>query len=556
MSQVLAMAERIAQLEQSIGLPPDSHGSDDGQDRPESFGPSGPVSTVQHSPVETGSTPQKDTPHYPSTSAIEEPTRGNEDDSSTVEVSPVEVMPSMNQQQLEYWERVAVQTWAAQLHLPADKIEHLFKVHWAWIHHTFIFVPRVPFVRDAASGGRHFSELLFCAICLHSTRFTDHALSEELHARVRLLLGQEIHREMSVPTIQALLQLSARELGKGAISQGWLWSGMAFRAVVDLGIMSKSKVHSTDPELERVKQQLAWSSYVWDKIVSLYLGRVPSLPEQPEFEPPVVDEISELSTWVPYGAESAALNPRPLVTYTYSAFQNYCKLVIIANDVLVGVYCKNRPQQITYFVHQTRQRLHDWYKQTPAHLKADPEGKQCPPPHILTQILLYHATLILLHRPFRGNEQCRTICREAAKEVESLLLLLEKSFGLSFTTYIIAYTAYCAATVALQDLHEGVEGSQTRVNTYLRALYGVRSSCPGIQRSIDIIIRNLEKRAPVVDTHTEAAKTPRLPDLDALPAFPFDANCDLVNFSAGDIDDFGIASMDSFYGIGNTPTWQ
>jgi hypothetical protein len=62
-----------------------------------------------------------------------------------------------------------------------------------------------------------------------------------LIARARLLLGTEIHRPSSIPTVQALLQLSARDLAYGSISQAWLYSGMAFRMVSDLGLHHSSR---------------------------------------------------------------------------------------------------------------------------------------------------------------------------------------------------------------------------------------------------------------------------------------------------------------------------
>ena len=182
-----------------------------------------------------------------------------------------------------------------------------------------------------------------------------------------------------------------------------------------------------------------------------------------------------------------------------------------------------------------------------------------------------------LHRPFRSNPQCQTICRDAAKECERLILLFERAFGLSHVTYLMAYCAYTAATVALQDLHDGIEGSQMRVNVFLRALYGLRSGTPGIQRSIDIIVRNLDRSrhadrsaaAAVQQTPESLAGDRKMNGMggggfggggmegedefslqalpyDALPAFPFDANCDLMNFSAGDMDFPQVGALDSF----------
>ena len=90
-----------------------------------------------------------------------------------------------------------------------------------------------------------------------------------LISRARLLLGTEIHRPISIPTVQALLQLSARDLAYGSISQAWSYSGMAFRMVTDLElhhssgkILNFGQLSAEDSEIRR---RLFWSCYFWDK---------------------------------------------------------------------------------------------------------------------------------------------------------------------------------------------------------------------------------------------------------------------------------------------------
>lgn len=172
--------------------------------------------------------------------------------------------------------------------------------------------------------------------------------------------------------------------------------------------------------------------------------------------------------------------------------------------------------------------------------------------------LLFYTTKILLHRPFSGSRQCRERCREAcrtaAEGVERLLLFLDQTHGLSYATYLMAYCTYTAATVAMLDMHRGIAGSRQRVNTYLRALYAVRGSCPSIQRSIDIIVRNLDKRVAPEQPLPPNIATPnsgQYSDIDMLPAFWFDqhepaayglANVD--SLPAGDINSFAYGLFD------------
>ena len=120
-------------------------------------------------------------------------------------------------------------------------------------------------------------------MCAHAARFDQGKTSEVLISRARLLLGNEIHRPSCIPTVQALLQLSARDLAYGSISQAWLYSGMAFRMVTDLGLHhSTAKIvllgHLSAEDLE-IRRRLFWSCYFWDKAISLYLGRTPVLPD-------------------------------------------------------------------------------------------------------------------------------------------------------------------------------------------------------------------------------------------------------------------------------------
>lgn len=166
--------------------------------------------------------------------------------------------------------------------------------------------------------------------------------------------------------------------------------------------------------------------------------------------------------------------------------------------------------------------------------------------------MLFHTSKILLHRPFWANASCRTICQDAGKAVERLLVLFESTFGLTHMTYLTAYCAYTAATVAMLDLHDHIEGSQQRVNTYLRILYGVRTSCPGIQRSIDIIIDGFSRvtpaapSAPMPPTSQPGVMQERMEGFDMLPAFPFDNYNDLTGLNMGDNSAVPFGSLDAY----------
>lgn len=147
----------------------------------------------------------------------------------------------------------------------------------------------------------YFSETLLKVIFAHSARFlVKNALAQDqanvimdtLSEQARFSLAMRISMPSSIPTIQALLQQSAREIAFGNSSQAWLYSGMAFRIAIDLGIHLPSDklrgyVKTLNAEDIEIRKRLFWSCYTWDKAISLYLGRMPAFTPLMETNVPI-----------------------------------------------------------------------------------------------------------------------------------------------------------------------------------------------------------------------------------------------------------------------------
>jgi hypothetical protein len=153
------------------------------------------------------------------------------------------------------------------------------------------------------NGGPYFSQALLNTILSHSVRWCrnepgmNHLLAPFDNGAafskdaVRYVFEDMQHGNSKVPTVQSLLLLSAQECGRGNRTQAWLYSGMAFRLIDDMGICINDNRHADTGQLSaedvEIRNRLFWSCYFWDKLISLYFGRSPVI-QYSEISPPRV----------------------------------------------------------------------------------------------------------------------------------------------------------------------------------------------------------------------------------------------------------------------------
>ncbi|KAK4498566.1 hypothetical protein PRZ48_011224 [Zasmidium cellare] len=237
-----------------------------------------------------------------------------------------------------------------------EAIQFLLDSHWCWVQPLFNFVYRPAFTRDLKTNGQFCSVLLLNAMLAHSVRWAkaDQNVAHLLEPfedgayfgrQVRLNLMDSLQSgPPTIPTVQALLLLSAQECGQGNLTQAWLYSGMAFRLIEDLGIIFDGRKYAGALKLSteevEVRNRLFWSCYLWDKVMSLYLGRLPVLQES-SVSPPrsILDDTSEIDIWIPHGLDPVTMAEYPPAqAYTTSCFINTCALSEILNALLVTMY--------------------------------------------------------------------------------------------------------------------------------------------------------------------------------------------------------------------------
>lgn len=125
--------------------------------------------------------------------------------------------------------------------------------------------------------------------------------------------------------------------------------------------------------------------------------------------------------------------------------------------------------------------------------------------------MLFYTTIILLHRPFYSTPEHRRICRQAAFDIETLLRLSVKSFGVDHITYLQAYCIYTGASVLVRDVKAGNELARVKLDNLLTALRGGLTTCPILRRSIDIVERGLANREGRGSSRPHDTNTTSLP---------------------------------------------
>lgn len=326
---------------------------------------------------------------------------------------------------------------------------------------------------DLHTLGPYISPFLSSAVLSQAARYSPRLdakdIGECFAKRALGLLVKDIDRGSSIATLQGLLIFSARECACGRTSQGWLYSGMAFRMARDLGLhVDPKKLGPLSSQFSEedlaLRQQMFWSCYSWDKIMSLCLERAPTMLETIEL--PSADTLldgrdADDEIWQPVLVQGtlseSLLRQRALSSTRFAA---YCELCTIIQDVLDTLYSRpHRAQRddMLMYLTKTLDKLENRSSRLPRELLVQKGVRTvlCPPLHILLLNLLYHTTVILLCRPHRAlSTAAKARCTEAARATDMLFTLHVRRFGVHCITWLQTYTMFVACTINVRDLKE------------------------------------------------------------------------------------------------------
>ncbi|KAH8656929.1 fungal-specific transcription factor domain-containing protein [Ilyonectria robusta] len=409
---------------------------------------------------------------------------------------------------------------------------HLLSLHWNRQHHSFLITYRPAFMRDMACNGPYFSKLLLNAIYFGSSKFSPRlevrkdpndvrTAGWKYRERVRELLGGSLDRS-DVTTIQALLQMTNSLFALGdERSAAWLYSGLAFRMLVDLGmhVDVTNKYPFSDEDLE-IRRRVFWGAFVVDKIQSLYQGRPVSLKDTDALVPiKFLDTYEELEHWQPFAYSTSAPDYPGSPAHSTSTFTFLCKLSITMSDILSCIYTERSfdqsPAELASMLDKLQLKLNKWHDSLPGHLQFDPSKSQSaafPPPHIFSLHAMHHVLVILLHRPFVADghlyNTSRSIsvdslmkCASAASSISSLLRAYHRAFSTRRAPYLISYATYVAATIHCRIAGKRGPDSMAHANlvTCLAVFQENKETNSAVQKAAMIIQRLMKKHGVTVD---------------------------------------------------------
>lgn len=151
--------------------------------------------------------------------------------------------------------------------------------------------------------------------------------------------------------------------------------------------------------------------------------------------------------------------------------------------------------------------------------------------------MLYFASVILTHRPFWSVPVYYQVCVQASESIEKLVLLLETTFGLDNITYLMGYCIYTGASVSLEDAKKNNNSAHPSLRTFLRALNSGMRRCRLLERSLNIIIKEMShsfQDQTILEGRAEINE-PAAATSGYIPAFPY---IDPAGASGLDVDTY------------------
>ncbi|KAI8059636.1 fungal-specific transcription factor domain-containing protein [Gongronella butleri] len=378
---------------------------------------------------------------------------------------------------------------------PQDLADHLLSLYFA---HFYTFLPIVhkdTFMNDYQGRGTHPpSRLLLNAMFAVAARVSPDprvlanpddpkTAGDHYFERARILLEFE-YDDFKTSTVQALLLMSSHQNGALKSIRGWIYSGMAFRMVQNLGLHCNCDSWDLTHEQKEERKRVFWSCFVVDRLSSAMHGRSPI--------------IDERDCDVPYPRDNDACD-RQQPVQIMDTFLPMIHLAEILGNVLREVYTvrgRNLLKRLPSpdgLIGRLDKSLNSWMAKLRSPARYRPPntriGEMAKTPSLaVCQIhMMFYTTLILLHRPFiPGTKQqgsgkshasafpSKEICNYAADKLLDITVSMMNDGKIN---HINNYTLYFMFTAGIIFIHEAASkdpevsfDAKISINKILRAM--------------------------------------------------------------------------------------
>ncbi|OJZ85522.1 hypothetical protein ASPFODRAFT_82537 [Aspergillus luchuensis CBS 106.47] len=401
--------------------------------------------------------------------------------------------------------------------------KHLIELFFAWQDPSLHVIDAESFWRSRTQSREeglvtpYYSRALSDAICALGAAYEPkyhpdfvtfpRSLAEYFGDRAKLLVELELDNP-SIATIQALVILSNHEASCTRDTRGWLYSGMAMRLTLDLGLhlemgpyVEKGIIPHQDAELRRM---VFWGVYLNEQFWGFYLGRSAQCRmDAVTVREPMSPSPFPTSTWKPYpdqvGSNFPPIPFNPLCQEWVSLYE----IMLPLTDVLYG--CSEiSTHALQELASSTVEKLRMWQVNLPKELTVDEgihTGFRSPLPHVLTLHMQYYQFMIHCHKPYisrrhiqpqppqgPGSGHARRMCIESAVAIVQLLGLYEQAYGFDKTSIQMVSFVFSAALILIFNTVPARTTSRDQLlvnhlNTCFRALDRMASCFENARRT-------------------------------------------------------------------------
>ncbi|KAK2754287.1 hypothetical protein FQN54_007167 [Arachnomyces sp. PD_36] len=357
--------------------------------------------------------------------------------------------------------------------------DHLIKLYLAW-ENPFIHVVDEEAFLDARrkvtscanpkeSFPSYYSALLVNAMCALGACFTNRTivdlpepLSDFFETRAKVLLEADMDSP-TVATVQALVIMSAIEAAYMRDARGWLYSGMALRLAVDLGLQMKPDDYVRSGELslqEATTRKVAfWGTYFLDLGWSYYVGRLTMHIDDDGITIPIPSRSEDKGkVWEPYVDDQPGTYPKVYQDTLNCVLEHQVSLYSIMRALQKTFYDK-KTGSISGLQRQMKGITADllrWKQTLPPEISIDPtKNTGIHLPHALLLHMQYHEVIIFANHPLISipgkmvATDTRRRCAESARSIALFLQLYKQWWSLRRMNIQGVHTIFSAALIHL-----------------------------------------------------------------------------------------------------------